>query len=227
MIFSGIFKRRKEIKRILKERNAELKKEEQKQLKRYLKQKQQERDKEFKKYKDLSSLKYSTKILMEEFLSDDYFLNKNKNIHWYNIIKIIKKKILKEYWVLCCIHCYDNYDIVRYFKAKGNLITIGKSKYLFNPENFRYINGTPILYFMQQNPFAILMNPKENYYEPTITTESFATLLDSKFVQDSLKSDIQQKNLLIIIMLFLVFISLIIGIINLVVSLKLNKVVTG
>lgn len=136
------------------------------------------------------------------FKSDDRYRKEIFDIKWYNFIK--KRKIKSRKYVLVIFHRQDNLDQAKLFPIKNHIVDINNEKYLFNPEHFRYINGFPVLYFYDGNPFAKVINVNDGYQEPTISSEALNTVLTSKYVMDAVKGESQDFKPMIFLIIIIV-----------------------
>lgn len=171
--------------------------------------------------KTISQLKVTTKINLNELVSD---LRHFKPGFWNNL----KGKIFSSSTCLCVIHYPGNVDIIRYYDMpKPFVVDINKKLYLFSPKAFRTINGLAKLEFYANIPFAILHNVSDKYVPPTLDADAFSSVQQSKFIQDACTVE-EDKNLTLfqIIILIVCVLAFVIGIINLVYIINIAKHIT-
>lgn len=153
-------------------------------------------------YKLLSKLRFSTKVNINDLISDTRYFRKG-------IFSRIKDKLTGKSLVQCVIHMDSGNDLVRIFPIyRNNIVDINNTLYMFSPDSFRHINGVPTLYFYQGIPFAILHKPKEMI--PTIDAKAFTSIQKSKFVSDALEGDDKELgSVLLWIMIVITFLTMI------------------
>lgn len=151
--------------------------------------------------KMLKELRYTTKILNSELISDTSFIKKS----FWNKIKGI---LIRKHKCLVVIHYPDNIDVIREFCfVKPFMLDINGKYYLFSPKSFRYINQKAKLEFYYGIPYAVLHNvtqAKDSIYcPPSIDTDAFTSVQNSKFIQDAVKGDEDKMSGIIMILLIL------------------------
>lgn len=164
-------------------------------------EKQETRNADIKYKTRISELKETTKIHLNELVSD---LRLFRPKFWNRV----KAKIFGSSICLCVIHYTGNADVIRYYPMpKPFVVDINKTLYLFSPKAFRYINGIPKLEFYANIPFAIVHNIGDTYIPPSLDAEAFTSVQNSKHIQDACKIDKDESpNIWFIIILVLVII---------------------
>lgn len=148
-------------------------------FKKFIENRKKARNERINYYKNLSALKETTKINLQELISDLRFYKPN---FWNRM----RAKFFGSKLVMCEIHYPDNVDVIRYFPMiKPFLLDINNKKYLFSPKAFRFINNIPKLEFYANVPFAVVHDVNKNYTPPSLDADAFTSVQDSKFIQDA------------------------------------------
>jgi hypothetical protein len=188
-------------------------------MKRIAESKKRKREANIKYKTSIANLKVTTKVNLNELVSDlRYFKPK----FWNRM----KAKIFPLELVMCVIHYPQNIDVIRYYPmVKPFVININKNLYLFSPKSFRSINGMQKLEFYANVPFAILHDVAGKYHPPTLDSEAFSSVQQSKFIQDAASiSEEPSMSGVMIAVIVVSALSFVIGIINLVYLLQISKV---
>ena len=196
------------------------------QFKKYNALKRQEKNKDTKYklnlVKQLTKMDYTSKVHINELISDKRFIN--PPTRWQRIKAKFSKSIM-----LCAVHVFmpNNQDVVRYFPmVKSNIIDINNKYYLFTPKSFRFINNTPILYFWFNMPYAVLLNPNEDAFQPSIDTDAFTSVQRSKFIQDAVTGG-EETSKLVMAILIMMGLLIILSVLNMVFINNIGKSLEG
>lgn len=165
---------------------------------------------------------YSESVRTSDFRADAWFRKNFDDVRFYRPIKMIKKRIFAHKRILIIMHTLNNNDLAKFFYADGHIVTINDERYVFNPAHIRYVNGLPVLYLFEGNPFSKLINVNDSYIEPTISSEAFSAILESKYVIDAVKGEGANVNMILTVVVVIIMLVLVImTIINIV---SLNKI---